>query len=571
MAINTVSAMEEEDIKIEDTKLGIGLREAMNLLSSVSLASVNIGDFLVVMRSDFDLTISGEPYTGLVLLLNLMTGKFLSRIWNQTVATGTILRENDLMEACENHFGQGRPCLGCPQREKFKHGKEDFLISQTPIPRRIATGCLKVLGKDTHSSIYACSECIRLASVSTSGMNDVCKDDEAQCSLNKMNSGECVSLTGLKTEYIDEYVADDMEEIVTKPDINNIIDFQEGDRVGHGEIESKIFPGLNKHPSTHQNRTKTMKWKECDICGKELYNNHLNQHSWCTRKFSCEKCPFRGSSDQDLINHINEGHIDDHRSKRPSTLQDKEQVEMRKRKEKVRNADKKFSCKLCSYTSSRNDRLQRHIKGQHYNIREHVCKLCGYATLRKYDLNKHMEAKHEMGEKKFKCDACPYACFYRSSLTKHIEVVHDQVKKHVCEECGSAFGQKGGLTEHIKRVHSNIRNFVCDECGHATATKNHLESHKKVHSKEEKKYKCDKCPYASHFTHMLKKHIAIVHDKIRKYVCEDCGYAASSSGNLGKHMKAIHQHIRNHVCQECGYAASEISNLKSHIERIHKR
>ena len=144
--------MGDEGIKTE-TKLEMGLHEVVTTLSSVSLASVTIGDFLVVMRSDFDLTISGEPYTGLVLLLNLTTGKFMSRIWNQTVATGTLVKPSDLMEACENLFGQGRPCLGCPQGGNFKHGKEEFLISQTPIPRKIATGCLKVLGKDTHASI----------------------------------------------------------------------------------------------------------------------------------------------------------------------------------------------------------------------------------------------------------------------------------------------------------------------------------------------------------------------------------------------------------------------------------
>ena len=65
--------------------------EVVNFLSAVSLVSVSIRDFLVIMRSDFDLTISGEPYTGLVLLLHMTTGKYLSRIWNQTVATAPAL------------------------------------------------------------------------------------------------------------------------------------------------------------------------------------------------------------------------------------------------------------------------------------------------------------------------------------------------------------------------------------------------------------------------------------------------------------------------------------------------
>merc|ERR1712223_1965827 len=92
----------------EEAKLELGLQVVQNTLSSMSLVSVTIGDFLAVMRSDFDLTISGQPYTGLVMLLNLKTGKYLSRIWNQTVATGVIVKVEHLMEACQNIFGQGR-------------------------------------------------------------------------------------------------------------------------------------------------------------------------------------------------------------------------------------------------------------------------------------------------------------------------------------------------------------------------------------------------------------------------------------------------------------------------------
>ena len=126
MEIGPVTVM--GDIKKDDTKLIIGLDEVLNTLSSLSLASVTIGDFLVIMRSDFDLTISGEPYTGLVLLLNLKTGKYFSRIWNQTVATGIVVKECQLVEACENLFDQGRPCLGCPEGSKYECVKHHFWL-----------------------------------------------------------------------------------------------------------------------------------------------------------------------------------------------------------------------------------------------------------------------------------------------------------------------------------------------------------------------------------------------------------------------------------------------------------
>ena len=51
-------------------------------------------------------------------------------------------------EVCKGHFGQGRPCLGCPEAERdaLAAGPE-FLVSQTPVPRKISAACQKVLGE----------------------------------------------------------------------------------------------------------------------------------------------------------------------------------------------------------------------------------------------------------------------------------------------------------------------------------------------------------------------------------------------------------------------------------------
>ena len=91
--------MEEEGIKREESESKLGLDDAMEILSALSLTSATVGgNYLVVMRSEFDLTISGEPYVGLVLLLNHKDGTYISRIWNQTVASGNVERPDQLRE-----------------------------------------------------------------------------------------------------------------------------------------------------------------------------------------------------------------------------------------------------------------------------------------------------------------------------------------------------------------------------------------------------------------------------------------------------------------------------------------
>ena len=50
------------------------LVDAKRILASKSLSSFNFGDFLIVTNSDFDVTISGEPYLALMLLYDLKSG-----------------------------------------------------------------------------------------------------------------------------------------------------------------------------------------------------------------------------------------------------------------------------------------------------------------------------------------------------------------------------------------------------------------------------------------------------------------------------------------------------------------
>merc|ERR1719429_569981 len=41
-----------------------------------------------------------------MLLLDMDTGNFLTRIWNQTVTRGTALHLAEFVEACETFFGR---------------------------------------------------------------------------------------------------------------------------------------------------------------------------------------------------------------------------------------------------------------------------------------------------------------------------------------------------------------------------------------------------------------------------------------------------------------------------------
>ena len=548
MKIDNTTDMMEKGIKREEKKFEMSVEEVINLLSSLSLVSVTIGEFFVVMRSGFDLTISGEPYTGLVLLLNFTSGKYFSRIWNQTVATGIVVKADQLMEACEIHFGQGRPCLGCPDEERNKHGRHEFLISQTPVPRRIATACRKVLGKDARTSVHSCSECTKLSDL-ISAVNEDGKYSQAPDSQNKLGKGEYESVTSVKDENIDEYMLDGIEEFVRKSEILTNDDHQEMDQ--EYPIETEVDSA---------NKSKNQKYK-CHHCPytsstKFKLKEHIEGVHEKTMSYFCTECSYKTSWKISLNRHIKELH---------------------------NKGEKEFKCEQCSYASVRKDALKVHVEVVHEKIKNHVCGDCGYAASQKCHLKQHKESVHKLGDKKFKCEKCPYATVLKANLKMHIAGVHDNIK-YVCEDCGYAASQKGHLKRHRESVHNmgdqsfkknneggEERNHVCEDCGYSTSQERYLKNHiKRVHETI-RNHICEECGNAFSQENHLRRHIKGVHENIRNHVCNDCGYSASQKGHLKQHIEQVHQKIKTHVCEECGYAASQKSHLKQHITGVHKK
>ena len=62
--------------------------------------------------------------------------------------------------ACRRHFSQGKPCVG--SLEYPGEEEEDYRVSHTPVPRRIAKSCTRFLGKESSEYSTSCSECLRL-------------------------------------------------------------------------------------------------------------------------------------------------------------------------------------------------------------------------------------------------------------------------------------------------------------------------------------------------------------------------------------------------------------------------
>ena len=133
--------------------------EVKDVLKALSLNSVTMGDYQVIMNSVEDITILGEPYLALQLWFDIKSGKFIGRVWSQTVSNGKVETIAQFTEACTSLF-QSRPCLGYPLCGEQVTLQGNYVISQTPLPRMMSKECQKVIAKETN--VPCCAECLKL-------------------------------------------------------------------------------------------------------------------------------------------------------------------------------------------------------------------------------------------------------------------------------------------------------------------------------------------------------------------------------------------------------------------------
>ena len=107
--------------------MDLNLNDILCALAKLRLKSIHCGEYLVIMKSEFDVMISGEPYHALMMLVNMDSGKFMTRVWNKNVVVGKVTSLAEITHACINHFRPRRLCLGLLENT-HEQNKHKFLI-----------------------------------------------------------------------------------------------------------------------------------------------------------------------------------------------------------------------------------------------------------------------------------------------------------------------------------------------------------------------------------------------------------------------------------------------------------
>ena len=97
-------------------------KDALAVLKDLSLNYATLGDYLVVMNGKVDAVICGEPYLALQLWFHMVSGKFISRIWSQTVGHSRVVNMTQFTEVCT-----GMNCINISLQGKLIIGERKGL------------------------------------------------------------------------------------------------------------------------------------------------------------------------------------------------------------------------------------------------------------------------------------------------------------------------------------------------------------------------------------------------------------------------------------------------------------
>ncbi|XP_050735460.1 uncharacterized protein LOC127007956 isoform X2 [Eriocheir sinensis] len=277
----------------------------------------------------------------------------------------------------------------------------------------------------------------------------------------------------------------------------------------------------------------------------------------------------------------------------------------------------KFSCKICSYKSMRENHFLKHMQLHDKGPALYRCSECSFVSIRASHLRRH---KMSHAQQVLHCHLCAYTCDDQKLLDKHVRVKHHTPKQpsqsddmfecaeceyktswhyafqrhrrthasskvvviHTCPQCHYKTVRREHFLRHIKNVHQNYRPFLCDICGKAFKRQDALKQHNVSHYQNLPSsnsgqvgpygFVCHICQKVCRSAAYLKEHMA-THSEERSFLCEVCGASFKTRSVQRNHVQTIHRRPRAFTCTSCDkkfntkFALSR--HMKQHDNNLH--
>ena len=570
-------------------------QDALTVINALALNYATLGDYLVVMNGKVDAFICGEPYLALQLWFNMVSGKFMSRVWSQTVGYSKVVSMMQFMEVCSSHF-QHRPCVG-HLLGNDEQSSPAFVVSQTPLPRRISRECNKVLDKDVAAEIQSCQKCLTLENYS--GIQEPNPHTDV-----KHTAKDLAMKLEIDTE---ENIQEDFEnkslddEEATMPDIHHLI--HEGTEIEHGlEVHEDVFDSLDldEKPKTWSRKRKKEGRFHCESCDyKTDYRRNLRAHVK-TQHNNPQKSTrlWRISKECDVCGelfgcggfhkHMLKCHGKAGKFYKNCDFCNKEFSTVTVHKHyKLQHNYGRFACTKCTYIGNFPSEIISHISQEHSDHQlvrcpschmdhalkdieghykscigekilkgkwytgDRMCETCGKLfPVKSYlqHLKTHLRKKVANGEEPFEaqgktlfyyCDKCENKFSFKRELDDHVQVVHDKVE-FKCALCPLSFKTRAIMVGHTRLAHSSDKRYECEVCHKRFDSIPHKRRHKVIH--EEAKFECSFCKKRLKTKETLEAHERY-HTGEKPFKCEHCGNGYVNRKALRQHVAGAHKII----------------------------
>ena len=561
----------------------LNLEEVSNSLGQLSLTCVELGDYIMVIKSNLDLFIDSEPYLALMLILNKKSGIYMAKLWNKTLSAGKNPTTEEFIQVCKQHFSHGKPCVGFPL-ETNEQGLYECLLSSLPIPRKVAKDCHKFLKKGVGDD-NLCSECKKLSvSKSLANVTAVLKSS-------LQDAGSKNGVTSPKKEPNE----DEEEDIKDRSEDFNF--FQDSHPDDSLLDEAELEP-VTKQVSDKQHS------KECPWCNETI--------SWCgeidlfqEHRTACLKLVLkRRSKIRDVYikpEHENGHSEDESRDYEAQVYEEGRQriKEITTKSSVIEQATSKTTqndlmCLECKKNFDTEASVTLHKKFVHFwGI--FFCPDCTKQFHFAGDLIQHI--RQESGHRENCNVKCP-SCIDEFSLTNISNHYKRCIVREIRREKFGIITEEPRLThlqnpqiknipvgnhEKNERKKATSQRVICTQCGNSFKSMEILLRHNRIHLREQGAekddtpgneplyYNCDQCGKQFVSKTGWVNHMRLLHEGVdEKATCEVCGITFITRERLWRHKNLHHSNDDRYKCKYCNKQCSTKSWLARHIASTHE-
>ena len=253
-------------------------------------------------------------------------------------------------------------------------------------------------------------------------------------------------------------------------------------------------------------------------------------------------------------------------------------------------------CEWCEETFVSKTDIKNHIQERH-STKETECKSCQTYFEDKAKLDDHICSGNTEA---FKCNPCGDKTFsHYQNLTRHVRVQHYGIKNLKCEKCDKAFAEKFNLRMHVQKCTGELQGtdkpdtklHQCNSCEKSFGKLDDLKAHMKIHGKnlvvlsdvqqfDEKEikqgkkiteFKCEFCEKDFDQALKLNIHIGESHKNgnAEDHKCYLCGKGFSHSPGLTRHLEVTHEG-KTFNCKFCPSTFTRMYNLRMHTSKNHQ-